>query len=155
MSRSGSISNKPTSLNTHAHPQWLMSLRSVYAQRILSGDKRYEFRRVRMQAKAGETVLIYESHPTRLVTGCFTVGAGSRWGISVGEALKLEKSGAARADLAEYLAGATCVTALEVIDPVRLDRPLSLLDATGLARGPMSYCRLAEIVIEAGGRASR
>jgi predicted transcriptional regulator len=119
----------------------LISLRTPYAERIYSGDKRYEFRRVRMNAQPGQRVLIYESYPVKRVKAAFTIGPNSRLGISALEALALEKPGAARRDLAVYLQGARTVSALEITDLHLLDAR-ELGEATGLVRAPQSYCSL-------------
>lgn len=136
-------------------PAWLMSLKTRYCERIFSGDKRYEFRRVRMQAKVGDVVLVYESYPTKRVAGHFTVGPLSRIGIAVAEALELEHAGEARDDLARYLDGAPTVTALQITGLVRYEGGRDLGEMTGHASGPMSYCRLTGIVIDEGASASR
>lgn len=141
MARGGTHNTSQLAVATRP-PQWLISLKSQYAGRIKSGDKRYEFRRVRMNAQVGDTVLVYESYPTKRVTAQFVVGEASQFGITVQQALKLEKPGEARKDLAEYLAGAKTVTALEITELDVFATPQTLKDATGLERGPMSYQRL-------------
>lgn len=120
----------------------VMSLRSKYAERIKTGDKVFEFRRTRMNAPAGTLVLVYESLPTGLVTMRFRVGEASQYAITVDEALALEKPGPARDDLATYLTGARCVTAMQITELEVLDPPVTLKAATGLDRAPMSYQRV-------------
>ena len=50
----------------------LLSIKPEFAEAILSGAKRYEYRRVGF-AQAVDTVILYASSPTRLVVGEFRV----------------------------------------------------------------------------------
>ncbi|MCD4652177.1 MAG: hypothetical protein K8S56_10405 [Candidatus Cloacimonetes bacterium] len=51
----------------------LLSIKPKYAQRILSGEKKYEFRK-RIFTKNVKSVVIYSSTPEQLVIGEFTIG---------------------------------------------------------------------------------
>jgi predicted transcriptional regulator len=121
--------------------RWIMSIKSKYTGRIYSGDKRYEFRKRRMNVQVGDEIVIYESWPTKLVTGSFIAGPLSRFGITRDEALMLEHPGKAREDLARYLGDAQVITALEITE-LRKTEPQGLHEATGLDKGPVSYQRL-------------
>ena len=50
----------------------LLSVKPVYADRILSGEKRYEFRRGRFASEVDE-VLIYATSPRKQIIGYFRV----------------------------------------------------------------------------------
>ncbi len=50
----------------------LLSVKPVYADRILSGEKRYEFRRGRFASEVDE-VLIYATSPSKKIIGYFRV----------------------------------------------------------------------------------
>ena len=50
----------------------LLSIKPEYSQKILSGEKKYEFRK-RIPNKKITKVYIYESDPTKKIVGWFTV----------------------------------------------------------------------------------
>lgn len=52
----------------------LVSVRPRYAEKIYSGEKRVELRKVRPPVSAGSLVLLYESAPIKALTGLFVVG---------------------------------------------------------------------------------
>jgi predicted transcriptional regulator len=52
----------------------LLSIHPEYVQRILAGTKHYEFRRINFKQPITH-VIMYETAPTKLITGYFTVKA--------------------------------------------------------------------------------
>lgn len=57
----------------HKHSAILMSIHPQYAQAIISGDKTAELRRIKPKLKNGDLVVIYETAPTKAITGVFSV----------------------------------------------------------------------------------
>lgn len=113
-----------------------MSLKPEFAEAAYSGAKCFEYRRCIARISSGDLVVIYESSPTMRITGCFTIGT-VRHGDASLSALEPETS--MRSKVAQYLAGATRATALEICSARRLNRDRSLSEITGLARPPQSY----------------
>jgi len=52
----------------------LLSIRPVYSEKIFSGEKRVELRRLRPSVNKGDLVLVYTSSPSCELTGAFVVG---------------------------------------------------------------------------------
>lgn len=118
----------------------VMSLHSRWAQAIYAGNKTWEFRRGAPRMQAGETVLIYETQPRGEVTGRCEVADVIEAGPE--QLAQLELNPDAREHLRSYLAGAQRCCAFRLTGVERFAQPLAL-SQLGLARGPMSYQRLA------------
>src|SRR5258708_33477980 len=52
----------------------LLSIKPEFVEKIFSGLKRYEFRRVMFKSKSVTKVVVYASHPVQRVVGEFEVG---------------------------------------------------------------------------------
>lgn len=53
----------------------LLSIKPEYAEKILTGEKRYEFRKTPFsQADTGDRVVLYASSPDQQLVGQFTIG---------------------------------------------------------------------------------
>ena len=50
----------------------LLSIKPEYSEKILSGEKKYEFRKTKPRGSI-EKIFIYESHPTKHIVGWFTI----------------------------------------------------------------------------------
>lgn len=128
---------------------WLVSLHRYYAEEILNGTKLFEYRKRKMSCREGDRVLVYATHPDKVILGEFTVGPDSRYGVSPLEAIEAAAVDE-RIALAQYFCSpilAKSVTALQVANPIRYDVPQSLETMCGLKRGPHSY-RRAEVINE-------
>ena len=117
----------------------LLSLRPEWAAAIYAIEKRYEFRRRRINLDLGDVVIIYETRPVSLVTGEFTVRS-IEWG-SARRLVTLERDRARRSSLRAYLRGAAVGTAIGIGKARRYRQPLTLADLD-VQRAPMSYLRL-------------
>jgi predicted transcriptional regulator len=117
----------------------LMTLHSDWANEIYTGRKRFEYRRVRMNVRSGDQVVICESGRLRPVTGHFRV-ATVKYGTP-DQLAKLETDSRRRKSVTAYLQGARTGTALEISGARRYRRPRTLA-SLGLTRVPMSYRKL-------------
>ena len=52
-------------------PTYLMSIKPLFAEQILSGQKRYELRRRAGEISAGSLVVLYASNPVKAIVGEF------------------------------------------------------------------------------------
>ena len=52
----------------------LLSIKPIYVEAIVKGDKRYEFRKTIFRKKNLETVYIYSTAPVKKIVGSFKVG---------------------------------------------------------------------------------
>lgn len=120
----------------------LMSLHPEWADAIYRREKRFEFRRRRLNVNPGDVVVIYETRPVGLVTGEFVIRVVHHGPIR--DIKKLETDPKRKRDLAAYLRGAGEATALEICKPRRY-RPRQSLARFKVGTAPMSYVRLPNV----------
>lgn len=116
----------------------LLPIRPRYADPIMSGAKRIEFRRRRF-ARPTRWVIVYSSAPVQRVVGFFSVGA-----VEVDEPDRLwqhhRTAGCiAEDDFAEYFRGCLQGVAIHVEAATRLAVPLTLAELGQDPRPPQSY----------------
>lgn len=119
----------------------MMSIHPRHAEAILSGEKRFEFRR-RIWASGTDVgaVYIYATSPVSAVVGVFdcgriheTFGQDARWLWTQ----TMHRAGITREEFFSYFAGASSCYAISVLNARRLSpQPLS---AFGLGRPPQSW----------------
>lgn len=116
----------------------LFSIHPHYADAILRGDKRVEFRR-RGPSSATSHVIVYATAPVQRIVGWFRVEAveeetpstlWERFGVVGG--IELE-------EFDRYYGRRSRGTAICVADPSRLVRPLAMDAIAGSSRPPQSY----------------
>ena len=120
----------------------LLSIRPEFIEKIFSGLKRYEFRRVMFKSRNVNKVVVYASHPVQRVVGEFEVG----------EILALNRkelwqqtgrfSGIAKAYFDEYFADKETAYAIEIKAAKRYLRPMALEYLCPSARPPQSFMYL-------------
>jgi len=116
----------------------LMSIRPEYAERLLDGSKRVEFRKRRL---AGDvtTVLIYATMPVGRIVGVFEVDG---YDIASPSALwERHKShaGISRSGFRRYFSRHRLAVGILVRDARRLDRPVPLSELDATLRPPQSF----------------
>jgi predicted transcriptional regulator len=103
-----------------------LSVRPVFANKILSGAKTIELRRVRPNVSTGDMVLIYSTSPEMALLGRAQVAevvAGTPSGIW--EQVK-GRAGISRGEYDEYFSGAPTAIAIRLCAAQRLTRPIPL-----------------------------
>ncbi len=104
----------------------VFSVKPDFAQALISGAKRFEFRRVRPTLDWGDTVFVYATSPRKAIVGTFMCGR-----IVEGRPLGLWKklgrhSGTSRQHFLEYFADTSIAFAIEVTNPSAWSEPLPL-----------------------------
>jgi predicted transcriptional regulator len=99
----------------------LVSIRPAFAAAAYAGLKRFEYRRVQMNARRGDRILVYESRPISKITGEFRVGSVIVAPVRI--LRHLEPDPGLRHLVSAYLRGATVGTALEICAPNRWSEP--------------------------------
>jgi predicted transcriptional regulator len=104
----------------------VFSIRPDFANALMEGRKRFEFRRIRPDLQRGATIFVYSTSPARAVIGTFTCG-----GIVEDEPSALwERFGSAAgttfASFTEYFADRRLGYAIRVTRPTAWEKPLSL-----------------------------
>lgn len=122
----------------------LLSIRPEFVEKIFTGLKRYEFRRVIFKSQTVSKVVIYASHPVQRVVGEFQVG-----GILALRREQLwrrtkEHSGIAKAYFDEYFGDKGIAYAIKIQGAVRYPQSLALKNLCPSAKPPQSFMYLRE-----------
>ncbi len=117
----------------------LLSIHPKYAEQILNGTKRYEYRRSIFKDETVNTIVIYATLPVGKVVGEFSVAAiirdepGSLWMETK------EFSGITEQFFMSYFCGRNEAIAIRVEDPKRYPKPLDLAEVSGNSVAPQSF----------------
>lgn len=118
----------------------LLSIRPEFVEKILSGEKCYEFRRVLFQDKSVDSAFIYATLPVGKIVGEFKIdrvisGSMDRvWRETCGHA------GVTRAAFRDYFAGKTVAHALVISNVRKFPQPLALSSIIPSGLAPQSFC---------------
>lgn len=119
-----------------------MSIKPKYAEAILNGTKKYEFRRRFPDNLYGTKIIIYATFPVKKIIGEFMIGRICE--ITSSDVLGFEERGITQQDcgisytnLKEYLYPGSCKM-INVMEPKRYTKSKSLSDF-GLTRPPQSW----------------
>ena len=117
----------------------LLSIKPEYAEKILSGEKRFEFRKALFKNKDVKTVVIYATMPIGKIVGEFEFD-----GVVTGtpDAVWLEtenQSGITQDFFEQYFSGREMAHAIKVGNVKRYCEPLSLKSIVPNGLAPQSY----------------
>lgn len=118
----------------------LFSIKPEYAELILSGQKKFEFRKNIFKKKEVNTVIIYATMPVGKIIGEFKVGDILENSPSELWSLTKKHAGISRGFFEEYFHQRDKAFAIAVEDPVRYELPLSLSDISPGTKAPQSFC---------------
>jgi predicted transcriptional regulator len=120
----------------------LLSVKPRFAEAILAGVKKFEFRRVLFRRHDIKTIVLYASSPTCKVVGEFTLDEvlslepDALWGATCGE------GAIDREYFDQYFQGRLTGHALKVKRARRYRAPLCLRADFGIEHPPQSFCYL-------------
>lgn len=122
----------------------ILSIKPKFAEKILSGDKCYEFRRAIFSRPGVKTVLMYATAPCRQVIGEFNVDGVIT--LAPHELWRRTRrfAGIDKQQFDDYFAGKSKAYALRIGSPKRFKVPLDLRNDFGLERPPQSFCYVRE-----------
>jgi predicted transcriptional regulator len=118
----------------------LLSIKPEFAEKILSGEKKYEFRKVLPKAPDLKIIVLYASHPTGKVVGEFEIAQfisdtpNKIWGQTKNDA------GISRRYFDEYFAGKSLAHAIQIKAVKRYARPRALDTILPSGIAPQSFC---------------
>jgi predicted transcriptional regulator len=118
----------------------LLSIKPEFAEKILSGEKKYEFRKILPKAQNIKIIVIYASRPTGKVVGEFEIAQIiSDTPKKIWSQTK-ESAGISRRYFDEYFSGKALAHAIQIKSVKRYARPraLSTILPNGIA--PQSFC---------------
>ncbi|MGV7197651.1 ASCH domain-containing protein [Xanthomonas euvesicatoria] len=120
----------------------LLSIKPEYAEKILDGNKRYEFRKAIPKANGVKTVVIYATKPVGKVIGEFEIDEIISHRPAVLWPLTAQFSGISKRFFTDYFKGRSTAHAIKVKSVTRYIEPkeLSHVIASGVA--PQSFCYL-------------
>jgi len=122
----------------------LFSIKPEYAEKILNGTKRFEYRKTAPRNPDIRTVVIYATMPVEKVVGEFEVGEvleqhpDALWNQTKSE------SGITRKFFDKYFEGRDKAVAITVRKPKRYPKALRLEDVSGSETPPQSFQYLAK-----------
>lgn len=120
----------------------LISIRPCYVEKILSGEKRLEFRR-RWTAEPVDVLVIYSSSPIqRIVAMAKVVGVTEGSAAALWELAKEKKGGVTRQLIRDYFAGNKTGIAIEISDIAEFEEPLDPKKLFKDFRPPQSFSYL-------------
>lgn len=125
----------------------LMAIQPRFAELILAGAKRVEFRKTRFQSPVSH-VVIYSSGPVSKIVGYFEVD-----GLDVAEPETLWKrylpiAGVEAKEFASYFGATEQGVAIRIGRVFRLESPVPLQSVSAGAHPPQSFCYLDRSVLE-------
>lgn len=121
----------------------LLSVKPRFAEAILAGTKKFEFRRALFRSPDVETVVLYASSPVQRVIGEFRIADILSLAPSELWARTHRWSGIDRSYFDEYFREREVGFALKVENPRAYRRPLSLKHHFGITYPPQSFCYLS------------
>jgi predicted transcriptional regulator len=120
----------------------LLSIKPQFAEKILNGTKRFEYRRALYRNKDVRSVIIYATKPVGMIIGEFEVGGllsdapESLW------ASTKKHSGITKQFFMSYFENRAKAFAIQVKNPTRYDEPLALNRLVGTSPAPQSFMYL-------------
>ncbi|MBT4512924.1 MAG: ASCH domain-containing protein [Chloroflexi bacterium] len=120
----------------------LLSIKPEFANRIFSGEKRYEYRRAIFRRKDVKVVVVYASSPVCRVIGEFEIThihEGTPDSIWQNTA---DYSGISRDRYRSYFSDKELGYAIEIGQHTLYSEPRNLQDAFGISRPPQSFAYL-------------
>lgn len=117
----------------------ILSIKPEYAERILSGEKKFEFRKSIFKNKNVDTVIIYATMPVGKVIGEFKVGDILVNSPSELWSLTKNYAGISHKFFTDYFHRRDRAFAISVKSPKRYSSPLDLEDISPGAKAPQSF----------------
>jgi type I restriction enzyme S subunit len=123
----------------------LLSVKPKYAQAILSGEKKYEFRRTIFKRKDVQKVYVYCNSTEKKIVASFEVGE-----IVQGTPKEVWKAcqtlgGIAEQDFFRYFEGRQRAYAIHIVGLRKFEYPLDPFTLMGNFRPPQSFCYVGDI----------
>ena len=117
----------------------LLSIKPQFAEKILTGRKKFEFRRVVFRDENVRKVIIYASSPVCRIVGEFEIGGILSMPKRALWRETRQHAGISWEFFTKYFEGKQECHAIRVLNPMRYDEPLDLFEAAALGRPPQSF----------------
>ncbi|ATB41351.1 hypothetical protein CYFUS_006816 [Cystobacter fuscus] len=120
----------------------LLSIKPEYAEKILDGEKQFEFRKAVFKNPTVKTVVIYATKPVGKVVGEFDIAEVLSERPSTLWARTAKLAGISRRFFDEYFEGRSTAYAIKVQRVRRYRKPLELRSLIKSGVAPQSFCYL-------------
>ena len=117
----------------------LLSIKPEFADKIFSGEKRFEFRKAIFRNRAVKVVVVYATLPVGKVIGEFEIEEVLEAHPRTIWAKTRRDSGITRRFFDEYFDGRERAYAIKVTKAVRYKDPLELIEVVSSACAPQSF----------------
>jgi len=121
------------------HRTVLLSIKPEFAEKILNGQKGFEFRRTLFKDETVTKVIVYASRPVCRVIGEFEVDGVLSMSMHALWRRTRQGAGVSWLVFSEYFEGKEECHAIRVANPMRYAEPKPLREAVGLSRPPQSF----------------
>lgn len=125
----------------------LISIKPIYANRILDGSKRYEFRR-RTISKPIKKAFIYSTKPISKIVGYFTLLKILKNKPPIIWEICKTSAGISKDDFYKYFFNAENAYAFEIDSVFRFKVPLSLNEIFCISKAPQSFIYVDKLIPE-------
>lgn len=125
-------------LNSEQFESALLPIKPVYVEKILSGEKKVEFRKVNFKKNISKLV-IYSSSPVKKVVAICDIKQIKEFAPSTTWLKYKEVSGISRKDFFEYYQNKSRAVSIEICSVKVLSQPLSLELVIDCCHVPQSY----------------
>lgn len=126
----------------------LLSIKPKYVDKIITGEKKYEFRKTRLNKEKIENVYVYSTSPVKKITIRFTIkdiiegSPQSIWDKCS------EYSGTLKDEFFNYFTGKEKAFAIEIKEVEQLDNPIDPYLEIGNFTPPQSYYYLKKHILD-------
>lgn len=120
----------------------LLSIKPEFAEKILTGEKQFEFRKALPKASGVTTVVIYATKPIGKVIGEFDIDSYLEHSPSELWSLTKDFSGITKCFFNDYFVGREKAYAIKVAEARRYETPLELSSILRSGIAPQSFCYL-------------
>lgn len=117
----------------------VLSIKPQYVEKIFSGEKRFEYRKVIFTQKDIKTVLIYATMPVGKIVGEFSIDEILEYSPTELWAKTKEFSGVEKEFYDEYFEGRTKAFAIKIKKAKRYDVPINPYDSEEKFTPPQSF----------------
>ncbi|MBU2708962.1 ASCH domain-containing protein [Zooshikella marina] len=120
----------------------LLSIKPEYAEKILSGKKKYEFRKALFKNRSVKIVVIYATKPVGMIIGEFEIDDILQDQPSVIWKKTRRYSGITKDFFEEYFSGKDKAVAIKIKNPFTYQQPFELTTVVPSGVPPQSFCYL-------------
>lgn len=121
----------------------LLAIKPQFVEKIFSGEKKYEFRKILFKNAQVNSVVIYASSPVQKIVGEFDIDSILNMNPEDLWEKTSHSSGIEKEFFDDYFRGRVNAFAIKLINPIRYDIPKDLKNY-GLSHAPQSFCYLRD-----------